>query len=417
MVQPEREPSAPTAIDFRPHAPDFAESPHSVFQQLRQQAPVYHWADGRAWIVSKHDDILNLLRDRRLTPDRAKWEHAGQRGVDTIIPELQEINRQGLFSLSDQAHARVRKLVSPALTPRAIERMRPEIQAIVDDALDAVATKGTIDVVSDFAEPIPARVIGSMLKIPSGREQLFQSFTYAVVKTFMPGLVSPGDIPGLRKEIAEGIRLVTETIEERRRAPLADDILTSLIQTEEQGDRLSKPELLSLVSALIVGGFETTVHLIGFTVLNLLRRPDVFAQVKAEPELVKNLVEEVLRHDNFGKLGIARYALEDVEISGVTIKKGQMAILSLGSGLRDESTFDQAEVFDIRRNTTSSLAFGNGAHFCIGANLARLELHVAVDTLIRRFPEMRMASEPTFGPHPVIRKLDKLFVDLRPAAN
>ena len=417
MIQNEREQSARTAIDFRPYAPGFDENPHPVFQQLRQQAPVYYWADGRSWVVSKHDDILSLVRDKRFTPDRAKWEHAGQGSVDHIIPELQELNRDGLFSLSDQAHARVRKLVSPALTPRAIERLRPEIQAIVDEVLDAVATKGTIEVVSDFADQIPARVIGSMLKIPRGREQLFQSFTYAVVKTFMPGLVAAEDIPGLRKDIAEGIRLVSETIEDRRRNPLEDDILTNLIQTEEQGDRLSKAELLSLVSALIVGGFETTVHLIGFTVLNMLRRADVFEQVKAEPELVKNLVEEVLRHDNFGKLGIARYALEDVEISGVTIKKGQMAILSLSSGLRDESVFDRADVFDIRRNTTASIAFGNGAHFCIGANLARLELHVAIATMIRRFPEMRLASEPTFGPHPVIRKLDKLLVELHPSVN
>jgi cytochrome P450 enzyme len=417
MIQNEREQSAQPAIDFRPYAPGFDENPHPVFQQLREQAPVYYWADGRAWIVSKHDDILSLVRDKRFTPDRAKWEHAGGGGIDHISPELQELNREGLFSLSDQAHARVRKLVSPALTPRAIERLRPEIQAIVDDVLDAVAAKGTIEVVSDFADQIPARVIGSMLKIPRGREQLFQNFTYAVVKTFMPGLVATEDIPGLRRDIAEGIRLVSETIEERRHNPLEDDILTNLIQTEEQGDRLSKPELLSLVSALIVGGFETTVHLIGFTVLNMLRRPEVFEQVKAEPDLVKNLVEEVLRHDNFGKLGIARYALEDVEISGVTIKKGQMAILSLGSGLRDESVYDKAETFDIRRNTTASIAFGNGAHFCIGANLARLELQVAIATMIRRFPEMRMASEPTFGPHPVIRKLDKLLVDLRPSMN
>lgn len=417
MIQNEREQGAQPAIDFRPYAPGFDENPHPVFQQLRQQAPVYYWADSHAWIVSKYDDILSLIRDKRLSPDRANWEYAGQGGVEHISPELQELNRDGLFSLSDQAHARVRKLVSPALTPRAIERLRPEVQAIVDEVLDAAARKGTIEVVSDYADQIPARVIGSMLKIPKGREQLFQNFTYAVVKTFMPGLVAQEDIPGLRKDIAEGIRLVSETIEERRHNPLADDILTNLIQTEEQGDRLSKSELLSLVSALIVGGFETTVHLIGFTVLNMLRRPDVFEQVKAEPELVKNLVEEVLRHDNFGKLGIARYALEDVEISGVTIKKGQMVILSLGSGLRDESVFDKAEVFDIRRNTTASIAFGNGAHFCIGANLARLELHVAIATLIRRFPEMRMVSEPTFGPHPVIRKLDKLLVELHPSVN
>lgn len=416
MMQDEIETLEQPVFRFQPHAPGYDENPYPMYEQMRQQAPIHYWQDGRGWVISKHDDILAILRDPRFTPDRQQWELAALEGPGALSPELQDLDKYGLLSLSDQAHTRVRKLISPALTPRAIERLRPDIQGIVDEVLDAVAARDTINAVDDFAEQIPARVIGSMLKIPKGREQLFQRFTDAMIKTFIPGVSRPEEYAALHADIREGLQLVGETIEDRRLHPRDNDILTSLIQTEEQGDKLSKPELLSLVAALIVGGFETTVHLIGFTVLNLLRRPEVLAQVKAEPELTKSVIEEVLRHDNFGKLGLARYALEDVELGGVSIKKGQMTLLLLGSALRDEAVFDKADVFDVRRNTNASIAFGNGAHYCIGANLARLEVQIATDTLVRRFPDLRLESAPAFGPHPVIRKLETLLVSLRPSA-
>ncbi len=166
------------------------------------------------------------------------------------------------------------------------------------------------------------------------------------------------------------------------------------------------------MGGLIVGGFETTIHLIAFTLYNLLQRPEVLAQVKAEPELMRNTVEEVLRYDNFLKLAVVRYALEDVELGGTTIKKGQMVMILLGSALRDETAFDKAQVFDVRRNTNASIAFGHGAHYCLGANLARLELQVAVERFLRRFPEVKLLGEPSFGQHPTMRKMESLPVEL-----
>lgn len=405
------------SIHFNPYAPGYDQNPYPVFEQLRREAPIYYWQEGRGWLVSRYDDILAVLRDKRFTPNRADWEFAAQAGVASFSPELAELNKHGLFALADQEHTRVRRLVSPAFTPRATERLRSEVQAIIDDVLDSVAAKGTVNVVSDIAEKIPSRVIGSMLKIPKGREALFQDFTDAVVKCILPGLIREEERAKLSADIREGLQLIRQTVEDRRQNPLENDILTTLIQTEEQGDKLSKQELLSLVGSLIVGGFETTVHLIGFSVLNLLKRPELFAQLKAEPELAKNVVDEVLRFDNFGKLGIARYALEDVELGGVTIKKGQLVMLMLNSALRDEAAFDKADVFDVRRNTNASIAFGNGAHYCLGANLARLELQIVLNTLVRRFPDMKLEGEPTFGPHPVIRRLETLQVKLNaPAA-
>jgi cytochrome P450 len=407
--------AARPAADFNPYAPGYDQNPYPALEKLRAEPGLQYWPAGRAWLLSRYDEAVAVLRDKRFTPDRNEWEFASVLGASVIIPELEELNKHGLFSLANQDHARVRKLVSPALTPRAIERLKPEIQAIVEEVLDAAAAKGTIDVTLDYAEKIPARVIGSMLKIPKGREELFQRFTDAVVKCFLPGLVGPAEMDSLRADMREGLELVKATIEDRRNAPLENDILTTLIQTEEQGDKLNKEELLALVSALIVGGFETTIHLISYTVYNLLQRPEVLAQVKAEPELMRNTIEEVLRHDNFGKMGIARYALEDVEVSGTTIKKGQMVLVMLGSALRDGAAFDKAEVFDVRRNTNASIAFGHGAHYCLGANLARLEVQLAVDSLLRRFPEMKLLAQPSFGQHPVIRKMESLRVQLTPA--
>jgi|SRR6218665_1877385 len=402
------------AVSFAPNAPGYDVNPYPVLEELRAKAPLSYWTEGRAWLLTRYEESLAVLRDsKRFSPNRAHWEFASVSGIAAIIPELAELNNAGLFALSGADHARLRKLVSPALTPRAIERLRPEVQAIVDEILDEVSGRDTINVVSDIAERIPPRVIGSMLKITKGRETLFNRFTEAAVKSFLPGLLRPEEVPALRADVQAGIALVRETIEERRRNPLPDDILTTLIQTEEQGDRLSTPELLSLVSSLIVGGFETTIHLIGFTTYNLLKRPELLAQVQVEPDLIKGVVEEVLRFDNFGKMGIARYALEDVELGGVSIKKGQMLLLMLNSALRDEAAFSQADVFDARRNTNSSIAFGYGVHFCLGANLARLELQIVMNRILERFPTMSLVKEPSFGPHPVIRKMESLEVQLR----
>jgi cytochrome P450 enzyme len=415
MLHPDNRNQTPPTTAFNPYAPGYDVNPYPVLEKLRAETPIVWWEQGRSWLVSRYDDIVAVFRDnQRFTGDRSQWELASVMGTAVQFPELAEMNKRSLLSASNQDHVRMRKLISPALTPRAIERLRPDIQAIVDELLDSVQARGTVNVVTDIADHIPARVIGSMLRMPKGREALFQRFTESVVKTVIPALVRSEEVDTLRADIREGMALVRETIEDRRRNPLENDILTTLIQTEEQGDRLDTQELLALVSSLIVGGFETTIHLIGFTMFHLLTQPGLLAQVKAEPELLKGVIDEVLRFDHFGKMGLPRYALEDVELGGQKIKKGQMLLLMVGSGLRDEAAFDKAELFDVRRNSNASIAFGHGAHYCIGANLARLEVAIAVNTLIQRFPEMKLTKAPAFGPHPVIRRMETLELRLRP---
>ena len=408
-------PSGAKSCPFNPYAPDFDTWPYPALEALRTTAPVMYWEQGQGWIISRYEDVVTVLRDhQRFSPSQTDWELAGALGTVAVIPELGEAFRTSLIMLSAADHSRVRRLVSPAFTPRAVEWLRPEIQALVDEVLDAAATKGTVNLVTDIAEPIPARVMCSLLKIPPGREVPFQRFTEAVIRSLVTDGIPLEQVEALRRDIREGIALVRETIEERRRHPRENDILTTLIQVEEQGDRLSTPELLSLVAALIVGGFETTVHLIGFTVANILRRPELFTQLKAEPELVKNAVEEVLRFDNFFKLGLNRYTREDVELGGVKIKKGQRLIVMINSAMHDEAAFPHPETFDVHRNNAATVAFGQGTHFCLGASLARLELRIIVGTLLQRFPDMRLLQPPTFAPHPGLRKMETLPVQLLP---
>ncbi len=401
--------SRPT-VDFHPSAPGYSEDPYPVYARLRE-APVRYWAEGHGWIVSRHNEIQAILRDDRFTADRRAWSLASLMEVGNI-PELEALNKHGLFSLPNKDHARVRKLVSPALTPRAVDRLRPEIQRIVDERLDAAAGKRVFDVVHDFAEHVPVRVISSMLNIPKELDASFHRFAEAAVKQLFVMLLSAEERERMVAGIREGMATVGDVIEDRRKHPIEGDILTSLIQSEEQGDRLSKPELVSLVSALLVGGSETTVHLISFMVLNLLKRPELLAEIQREPELMKGVVEEVLRFDNFGKLGVFRYATEDVEIGGARIAKGEMVILFLSAALRDEAVYADPDRFDPRRDAAGNLTFGSGAHYCIGANLARLEGQIAVSSLFRRFPGMQIESPPTFGPHPAIRKMDSFKVRL-----
>jgi cytochrome P450 enzyme len=301
------------------------------------------------------------------------------------------------------------------LTPRAVERLRPAIQRIVDDTIAAAVTRERFDIVADFADLIPVRVISSMLNIPEEHHPTFQRLADATIKQVFPNLVPREEREPLFADIREGFLMVGSVIDERRKSPMEGDMLTDLIHVEEQGDRVSREELLSLVAALLIAGSETTVHLIAFTLYNVLRRPELKAQLLEEPDLLKGVIEEVLRQDNFGKFGISRYALEDVEYAGARIKKGEMVILMLGAALRDPAVFADADQFDPRREQPSSLFFGHGAHFCLGASLARLEGQIAVGTFLRRFPEARLEGTAVFGAHPAIRKMESLKVDLRPA--
>lgn len=310
-------------------------------------------------------------------------------------------------------HLRLRKLINPAVTPRAVARMRERVQRIVDATLNEAIRGESLDVRRDFAEWLPLRVIADMLDIPTAHEAAFRAFSAAVMTAANPW-IAPEELLRVATVAVGGKGILLEIIDERRRR-LGDDLLSDLIRAEEAGDRLSSDELVVLIAALVIAGSDTTTHALCFAVLDLLRHPEAWRAVVADPSLARNAVEESLRHEPFAKFGaVPRYALEDVEIRGTLIPKGEMAMPLIPATARDPSAYPDPDVFDVHRKLSSTLVFGVGPHVCVGAALARLELEVAVGTLIERFPSMRLVDEaPAFRPNPQMRDLASLRVALR----
>jgi len=390
---------------FDPASPAFDEDPYPFYKYLRENAPVYWWAKGRAWVVTRYEDVLACLQDRRLSLDPAYWEHAEERtGTAALLMPYT------LMGLSDADHARVRRLVNPAFAPHRIEKMRAEIQAIVDAALAGFEGRDQIDLVQDFADLIPYQVLSRLLDIPAGQDLRFRHFGVAVTEAVAATL--PQDqYNRLVTVVMDGVGMIKELIEERRRRP-GRDFLSTLIHFEEQGDKLSGLELLCLVAVLLVAGADTTTHTLCRGVLNLVRHPDQRGLVMDDPSLLKQALHEVLRFDNFGKGGPPRYAKEDLTIGGTAVRKGQMVYSIRQSAMRDPAVFADPDTFDVRRGTDRTLAFGSGPHFCLGAALAQLEGEVALVALLTRFPQMALAGGPTYEKHPFIRKMVSLPIRL-----
>jgi cytochrome P450 len=284
--------------------------------------------------------------------------------------------------------------------------MRDGVQKIVDEALALIEpVDGTFNV-THFADYIPLRGISTVLGIPPEHDPTFRRFGQSVVDANNPAQTPEERVRALAP-FGEGAELLRKLIEERRRDP-GPDVLSTLIQAEEAGERLSHDELIALVMALISAGSETTVHLICFATYNLLRHPEQLALVKADPALMRNALDEVLRFDSFGKNGVPRFAVEATELSGVQLRKGQMVYPHLPAALRDSDVFPDAGTFDIRRDRIANISFGTGPHHCVGAALARIEGELAVAGLLSRFPTLQLAGEPVYAPHAFLRKMEVL---------
>jgi cytochrome P450 enzyme len=342
--------------------------------------------------------------------DFQHWEHAPPQTGRTPS-EFERLIAKALFTLPPAEHARVRKLVGRVFTPRSLEWVRASAQAIVDDSLRAAGDSALFDVARDFADGIPLRAIGAMLGMTGATEDAFRRFGESVGGAAKPGL-PPEERKRLLLPFDEGLAMLRTALEERRRHP-GTDVLSALVQIRDRDDRLTDDEIIELVMALITAGTETVTHLICFAVLTLLRHPEQLAVLRREPELMRNALDEVLRYDSFPKNGVARFALDDVGIRGVTIKTGQMVFPLLPAALHDPDVFPDPETFDIRRDQSMNVTFGTGVHYCIGAPLARLQAEVALGTLFDRFPALSLGGAPTFAPHPLLRKMTSLPVRLR----
>lgn len=369
----------------------FKANPFPFYAQLRTESPVFPVTlptKQRAWLVTRYDDVLDVLKDERFAKNRRNAMSPAQLKKAPWMPSMFKPLEQNMLDSDSPDHTRLRALVHKAFTARMIERMRDQIQALTNELLDGVESKGSMDVIADFALPLPLTMIGRILGIPAADNQKFHRWTQVVV--------SAGTNRNLVALIPTLIRFMgylKRSIRERRAHP-KNDLITALVQAKDGNDQLSEDEILAMIFLLLVAGHETTVNLIGSGVLALLEHPDQLRKLRHEPEIIKSAVEELLRFVCPVEMATERYAREDITIAGTTIPSGELVLAVIGSANRDAKYFANSDLLDITRMNNKHLAFGQGVHYCLGAPLARLEGQIAIGALVQRMPNLQLSVAP-----------------------
>ncbi len=376
-------------------SPRFNADPYPFYAHLRAEAPVYRTTLPHkqvAWLVTRYEDVLGILKDERFVKDRLNAMPPDRQAKTPWVPGVFKPLTRNMLDVDEPDHTRLRALVRKAFTPRLIEQLRGRIQMLCDDLLDAAQRKGSMELISDYALPVPATVIADLLGVPTEDRRKFHRWSSRIVS------VSPGAEAGF-----EGLRLIPSVWAfmrylrkqfEQRRADPKDDLITALVQAEEAGDKLSEDELLAMGFLLLVAGHETTVNLVASGTLALLEHPEQMKMLMHNPPLIKPAVEELLRYTSPLQMATERFAREDVAIAETTIRRGELALAVIGSANRDERQFENPDTLDITREPNRHLAFGKGIHHCLGAPLARMEGQIAINTLLHRFPNLRLAVAP-----------------------
>ncbi|HYU71685.1 MAG TPA: cytochrome P450 [Ktedonobacteraceae bacterium] len=369
----------------------FKANPFPFYAQLRAQAPVFAVklpTKERAWLVTRYDDVLSVLKDERFAKDRRNAMSPEQLKKQPWIPPMFKPLERNMLDLDSPDHTRLRALVHKAFTPRLIEQMREQIQALTNELLDAVEPNGSMDLIADFALPLPLTVIGRILGVPSEDNDKFHRWT----KTMISGGTNR-NLFVLVPSMMSFMGYLKKLIKQRRAAP-KDDLVTALVQAKDGSDSLSEDEILAMIVILLVAGHETTVNLIGSGTLALLEHPDQLVKLRNEPTLIKTAIEELVRFVCPVETATERYAREDIPIVGTTIPRGELVLAVLGSANRDAKYFDNPDALDITRSNNKHLSFGHGVHYCLGAPLARLEGQIAISTLLQRMPNLHLSVAP-----------------------
>jgi cytochrome P450 len=391
---------------------EFKANPFPLLATLRATEPVYRTTlpdktKTPVWLVTRYEDVFALLKDERFPKNRRHALTPEQlRRLPWVPPMFRPLERN-MLDLDQPDHTRLRSLVHKAFTPRLVEQMRARVQTLANELLEGVARRGEMDLINDYALALPMTIITEILGVPASDRDKFHKWSKAVVS-----LSSPNVTVSVIPSVWMFIRYLRRFFKRRRTEP-NDDLASALIQAEEAGDKLSEDELLAMVFLLLIAGHETTVNLIGSGTLALLEHPDQMEKLRREPSLIKPAIEELLRYTAPVLMTTERYAREDVTIHGVTIPRGEMTLGVIGSANRDETVFENPDKLDITREPNKHLSFGQGIHFCLGAPLARMEAQIAIDTLLRRMPDLRLKVSPDslrWRPSMILRGLDKLPV-------
>lgn len=391
--------------------PEFKANPYPAYAQLRSEEPVHRVAlpDGRGmWLVTRYEDVLAVFKDERFVKNYRNALTEEQLAGLPPVPEALRPLTGNMLDTDPPDHARLRALVQKAFTPRLIERMRPRVQAVADGLLDAVEERGVMDLIDDYAFPLPIIVIAELLGVPAEDRDKFREWSDVAVSGDMTEEYLETMLPAMEAFVGY-LRVM---FEEKRKNP-GEDLFSKLVGAEEAGDKLTEDELLAMAFLLLVAGHETTVNLIGNGVLALLTHPDQLERLNADPSLIKNAVEELLRYDGPIETSTERFAREDVQLGDKLIPRGEMVLVVIAAADRDPARFAEPDALDITREDNRHLAFGKGIHHCLGAPLARMEGQIALSTLLRRMPNLRLKGQPEslrWRPGLILRGLNSLPV-------
>ena len=371
----------------------FINDPYPAYAWLREHSPVHRTRlpNGvEAYLVTRHEDVKAVLADPRLSKNAATSFPGWQPGRTGIPGEHRSGIAAHLLNLDPPDHTRLRRLVSKAFTPRRIAEFAPEIRRIADELLGecertAREGDGTVDLIRGYACPLPVAVILEMLGVPPEDQAIFHEWAFGVVDR---GGGARGGVGRSVKRIRGYLR---DIIHKKRLNP-GDDLLTALVRASDQGEHLSEDEAASMAFILLFAGFETTINLVGNGTLALLTHPEQRERLRAEPGLLDNAVEELMRYDGPVEFGTWRFTTEPISVGGVRIPAGEPVLAVLAAADRDPERFPEPDVLDLGRAATGHLALGHGIHFCIGAPLARLEGRIGFERLLARYPEVALAS-------------------------
>ncbi|HFK1510883.1 cytochrome P450 [Bacillus tropicus] len=368
----------------------FKEDAYEIYKESRKKQPILFVNQveiGKEWLITRYEDALPLLKDNRLKKD---WTNVFSQDTKNMYLSVDNSDHLTTHMLNSDPpnHSRLRSLVQKAFTPKMIAQLDGRIQRIADDLISDIERKGTLNLVDDYSFPLPIIVISEMLGIPKEDQAKFRIWSHAVIAS----PETPEEIKETEKQLSEFITYLQYLVDMKRKEP-KEDLVSALILAESEGHKLSARELYSMIMLLIVAGHETTVNLITNTVLALLENPNQLQSLKDNPKLIDSAIEEGLRYYSPVEVTTARWAAEPFQIHHQTIQKGDMVIIALASANRDETVFENPEIFDITRENNRHIAFGHGSHFCLGAPLAKLEAKIAITTLFNRMPKLQIKGD------------------------
>ena len=379
---------------LNPLRQDFLDNPYPTLERFREESPVWWSSKNEYWLVSRYADTQSILRDLNYEKQIQRWRSNSlhRRLLNKIQPFKSLLNATStwMLNLNPPDHTRVRSLLNKAFTPAMVQKLKPEIEATAESMLDEVEKHGSMELMHEFAFPLPISVIGQMLGVPMTDRAKLKHCSNNLVGV-VGGQRQLMKLARAGKAIAELRAYLAPLIEERRKNP-QDDLMSVMVQSEESNKRLSPDEIANNCVLLLVAGHETTVNLIGNAVLCLLQHPEQMELLRSQPDLIEPAIKEVLRFESPVQLA-PRLAGKDLELNGKSLKKGEMLFLLLGSANRDKDQFENADVFDITRTKNRNMSFGEGIHYCIGASLAEVEAQIAVTAVLRRFPKLRLKSD------------------------